>query len=152
MYVHVHAIFARFIFCEYIFFAFIPIVLANEGCATYKSYSDIDSAPQERSRGITISAAHVEYETSKRHYAHVDCPGHADYIKNMITGMHCTCVHLHGHFVHIHVGVRQVPRYMYLGTVYRDALRQGVGWWMAGYLRTVRVTMAYRSNYGIQEC
>ena len=79
-------------FCEYIFFASVPIVLANEGCATYKSYSDIDSAPQERSRGITISAAHVEYETSKRHYAHVDCPGHADYIKNMITGIHCTCV------------------------------------------------------------
>ncbi|SET37244.1 GTP-binding protein, partial [Oceanicella actignis] len=52
----------------------------------FKDYSQIDAAPEERARGITISTAHVEYETEKRHYAHVDCPGHADYVKNMITG------------------------------------------------------------------
>ena len=63
------------------------IVLAESGGANYKSYSDIDSAPEERARGITIATAHVEYETASRHYAHVDCPGHADYIKNMITGI-----------------------------------------------------------------
>jgi len=51
-----------------------------------KSYEDIDNAPEERERGITINTAHIEYETEKRHYAHVDCPGHADYVKNMITG------------------------------------------------------------------
>merc|ERR1712039_426786 len=51
-----------------------------------KKYDEIDSAPEERARGITINTAHVEYETEKRHYAHVDCPGHADYVKNMITG------------------------------------------------------------------
>src|SRR3970040_1867622 len=52
----------------------------------YRSFDSIDNAPEEKARGITIATAHVEYETSKRHYAHVDCPGHADYIKNMITG------------------------------------------------------------------
>ena len=52
----------------------------------FKAYDQIDNAPEERERGVTINASHVEYETSKRHYAHVDCPGHADYIKNMITG------------------------------------------------------------------
>ena len=51
-----------------------------------KAYADIDNAPEERERGITINTAHVEYESTKRHYAHVDCPGHADYVKNMITG------------------------------------------------------------------
>ena len=60
--------------------------LALKGQAQYEDYSSIDKAPEERERGITISTAHVEYETDKRHYAHVDCPGHADYIKNMITG------------------------------------------------------------------
>ena len=60
--------------------------MAEQDKAKYKKYGDIDSAPEERKRGITISAAHVEYETDARHYAHVDCPGHADYIKNMITG------------------------------------------------------------------
>ena len=60
--------------------------LANEGFAKFEDYADIDKAPEERERGITINTAHVEYETEKRHYAHVDCPGHADYIKNMITG------------------------------------------------------------------
>ena len=60
--------------------------LAMQGGAEYTDYSSIDKAPEERERGITINAAHVEYETAKRHYAHVDCPGHADYIKNMITG------------------------------------------------------------------
>jgi elongation factor Tu len=66
--------------------AAITTVLAKSGGATAKAYADIDSAPEEKERGITINTAHVEYETKERHYAHVDCPGHADYIKNMITG------------------------------------------------------------------
>jgi elongation factor Tu len=66
--------------------AAITKVLAETGGATYTAYDQIDKAPEEKARGITISTAHVEYETKKRHYAHVDCPGHADYIKNMITG------------------------------------------------------------------
>jgi len=66
--------------------AAITKVLAMTGKAVYKEYGSIDSAPEERARGITINTAHVEYETANRHYAHVDCPGHADYIKNMITG------------------------------------------------------------------
>jgi elongation factor Tu len=66
--------------------AAITKVLAKTGGATYTSYANIDKAPEERERGITISTAHVEYETAARHYAHVDCPGHADYVKNMITG------------------------------------------------------------------
>jgi elongation factor Tu len=66
--------------------AAITKVLAETGGATYTSYANIDKAPEERERGITISTAHVEYETDARHYAHVDCPGHADYVKNMITG------------------------------------------------------------------
>jgi elongation factor Tu len=66
--------------------AAITIVLAKSGGATAKNYADIDAAPEEKARGITINTAHVEYETANRHYAHVDCPGHADYVKNMITG------------------------------------------------------------------
>ncbi|MBL8552711.1 MAG: elongation factor Tu [Phenylobacterium sp.] len=66
--------------------AAITMVLAKSGGATAKSYADIDAAPEEKARGITINTAHVEYETANRHYAHVDCPGHADYVKNMITG------------------------------------------------------------------
>ena len=66
--------------------AAITTVLANTGQATARKYSDIDAAPEEKERGITINTAHVEYETNARHYAHVDCPGHADYVKNMITG------------------------------------------------------------------
>ena len=66
--------------------AAITKVLAKKGFAKFEDYSDIDKAPEERERGITINTAHVEYETEKRHYAHVDCPGHADYVKNMITG------------------------------------------------------------------
>ena len=66
--------------------AAITKVLAETGGATYTAYDQIDKAPEEKARGITISTAHVEYETAKRHYAHVDCPGHADYVKNMITG------------------------------------------------------------------
>jgi elongation factor Tu len=66
--------------------AAITKVLAETGGATYTAYDQIDKAPEERARGITISTAHVEYETVNRHYAHVDCPGHADYVKNMITG------------------------------------------------------------------
>jgi elongation factor Tu len=66
--------------------AAITKVLAETGGATYTAYDQIDKAPEERARGITISTAHVEYQTQRRHYAHVDCPGHADYVKNMITG------------------------------------------------------------------
>ncbi len=66
--------------------AAITMVLAKTGGAVAKSYADIDAAPEEKARGITINTAHVEYETANRHYAHVDCPGHADYVKNMITG------------------------------------------------------------------
>jgi elongation factor Tu len=66
--------------------AAITKVLAKTGGATFTAYDQIDKAPEERERGITISTAHVEYETTNRHYAHVDCPGHADYVKNMITG------------------------------------------------------------------
>ena len=66
--------------------AAITKVLAKAGGATFTAYDQIDKAPEERARGITISTAHVEYETANRHYAHVDCPGHADYVKNMITG------------------------------------------------------------------
>ena len=66
--------------------AAITMVLAKSGGATAKKYEDIDAAPEEKARGITINTAHVEYETQNRHYAHVDCPGHADYVKNMITG------------------------------------------------------------------
>jgi elongation factor Tu len=66
--------------------AAITKVLAESGGATFTAYDQIDKAPEEKARGITISTAHVEYETSNRHYAHVDCPGHADYVKNMITG------------------------------------------------------------------
>ena len=66
--------------------AAITTVLSTVGQATIKKYDEIDNAPEERERGITINTAHVEYETGNRHYAHVDCPGHADYVKNMITG------------------------------------------------------------------
>ena len=66
--------------------AAITKVLSDKGYAKFEDYADIDKAPEERERGITINTAHVEYETDKRHYAHVDCPGHADYVKNMITG------------------------------------------------------------------
>ena len=66
--------------------AAITKVLAESGGATFTAYDQIDKAPEEKARGITISTAHVEYETANRHYAHVDCPGHADYVKNMITG------------------------------------------------------------------
>ena len=66
--------------------AAITMTLAEKGGAEAKAYDEIDGAPEEKARGITISTAHVEYETENRHYAHVDCPGHADYVKNMITG------------------------------------------------------------------
>jgi elongation factor Tu len=66
--------------------AAITSVLAKQGMAAFREFGDIDKAPEERERGITISTAHVEYQTANRHYAHIDCPGHADYIKNMITG------------------------------------------------------------------
>jgi len=66
--------------------AAITKVLADQKLAIFKAYGDIDKIPEERERGITITAAHVEYETATRHYAHIDCPGHQHYIKNMITG------------------------------------------------------------------
>jgi elongation factor Tu len=66
--------------------AAISLVLSKSGFASYRAFDTIDNAPEEKARGMTIAIAHVEYETEKRHYAHVDCPGHADYIKNMITG------------------------------------------------------------------
>jgi len=66
--------------------AAITKVLAETGGATFTAYDQIDKAPEEKARGITIATAHVEYQTKNRHYAHVDCPGHADYVKNMITG------------------------------------------------------------------
>jgi elongation factor Tu len=66
--------------------AAITTILAKQGLATAKKYDEIDAAPEEKERGITINTAHVEYQTKNRHYAHVDCPGHADYVKNMITG------------------------------------------------------------------
>ncbi len=66
--------------------AAITMTLAKAGGAKAMAYADIDAAPEEKARGITINTAHVEYETANRHYAHVDCPGHADYVKNMITG------------------------------------------------------------------
>src|SRR5471030_2687250 len=66
--------------------AAITSILAKKGLATAKGYAEIDNSPEEKERGITINTTHIEYQTEKRHYAHVDCPGHADYIKNMITG------------------------------------------------------------------
>ncbi|HPB69299.1 MAG TPA: elongation factor Tu, partial [Candidatus Omnitrophota bacterium] len=66
--------------------AAITMILSKKGFAQIRSYDSIDNAPEEKERGITINIAHLEYETDKRHYAHIDCPGHADYIKNMITG------------------------------------------------------------------
>ena len=60
--------------------------LSEKGFANFKKFDEIDNAPEEKARGITIATSHVEYETDNRHYAHVDCPGHADYVKNMITG------------------------------------------------------------------
>ena len=66
--------------------ATITMVLAKKGLSQVRDYASIDSAPEEKARGITINTAHIEYETANRHYAHVDCPGHADYVKNMITG------------------------------------------------------------------
>ena len=66
--------------------AAIATILAKKGLAQAASYASIDKAPEEKERGITINTAHIEYSTEKRHYAHVDCPGHADYVKNMITG------------------------------------------------------------------
>ena len=66
--------------------AAITKVLAEKGLAKQEKFEDIDAAPEEKERGITINTAHVEYETEKRHYAHIDAPGHADYVKNMITG------------------------------------------------------------------
>src|SRR5574337_1083998 len=66
--------------------AAIATVLAKQGLAQAKKYEDIDNAPEEKARGVTINISHIEYETAKRHYAHIDAPGHADYIKNMITG------------------------------------------------------------------
>ena len=67
--------------------AAISMTLAEKLGGDAQNYADIDSAPEEKARGITINTAHIEYQTEKRHYAHVDCPGHADYVKNMLTGV-----------------------------------------------------------------
>ena len=72
--------------------AAISAVLATKGLAELKDYDNIDNAPEEKERGITIATSHIEYETENRHYAHVDCPGHADYVKNMITGAAQICL------------------------------------------------------------
>lgn len=69
-----------------LFFLFAYTVLSEKQLAKVKNYNEIDNAPEEKARGITINVAHVEYQTENRHYSHTDCPGHADYIKNMITG------------------------------------------------------------------
>ena len=66
--------------------AAISSVLSSKGLAQARDFSSIDNAPEEKERGITINTSHIEYETANRHYAHVDCPGHADYVKNMVTG------------------------------------------------------------------
>ena len=66
--------------------AAITRVLEKQGLASFRSFDSIDNAPEEKERGITINTAHIEYQTANRHYAHVDCPGHADYVKNMVTG------------------------------------------------------------------
>src|SRR4030042_3209566 len=66
--------------------AAITMVLSKKGFSEVRTYDSIDNAPEERERGVTINISHVEYQTDTRHYAHIDCPGHADYIKNMITG------------------------------------------------------------------
>ena len=66
--------------------AAISSVLSSQGLASARDFSSIDNAPEEKERGITINTSHIEYETKNRHYAHVDCPGHADYVKNMVTG------------------------------------------------------------------
>jgi elongation factor Tu len=66
--------------------AAITLVLADAGLSEFRSFDSIDNAPEEKERGITINTAHIEYSTAARHYAHVDCPGHADYVKNMVTG------------------------------------------------------------------
>ncbi len=68
-----------------VFSSSVASVLADAGGARYKTYEDIDNAPEEKARGITINASHVEYTTSNRHYAHTDCPGHADYVKVLLT-------------------------------------------------------------------
>ena len=72
--------------------AAITTILSEKGWAKAHKYEDIDKAPEERKRGVTIQTSHVEYETANRHYAHVDCPGHSDYVKNMITGAAQMCV------------------------------------------------------------
>ena len=66
--------------------AAITKILAEKGLSEVRSFDSIDNAPEEKERGVTINSAHVEYQTEKRHYAHVDCPGHSDYVKNMVTG------------------------------------------------------------------
>jgi len=76
--------------------AAITTVLAKTNGGEIKDYASIDSAPEEKERGITINTAHVEYETGNRHYAHVDCPGHADYVKNMVTGAAQMSIHEQG--------------------------------------------------------
>ena len=84
--------------------AAIATVLSKKFGGEAKDYSQIDNAPEEKARGITIATAHVEYETKNRHYAHIDCPGHADYVKNMITGM-CMCICTYMRYFDAHLSI-----------------------------------------------
>jgi translation elongation factor TU len=86
--------------------AAITTILSKQGLATAKKYDEIDAAPEEKERGITINTAHVEYQTKNRHYAHVDCPGHADYVKNMITG----AAQMDGAMMRIELTTSSLPR------------------------------------------
>ncbi len=103
--------------------AAITKILAAEGKAEYISYDKIDKAPEERARGITINTAHVEYETDARHYAHVDCPGHADYVKNMITG----AAQMDGAILVVSAADGPMPRSYPVKPTWREPRRQPPG-------------------------
>lgn len=90
------------------------LVLSDKGAANFKSYGDIDNAPEERARGITINTAHVEYQTDKRHYGHVDCPGHADYIK--VQYMYIIILELVGNKARVTGTSKNIQRYFSLST------------------------------------
>ena len=96
-----------------------------KGMAQFRSFDSIDNAPEEKARGITIATAHVEYETDKRHYAHVDCPGHADYVKNMITG----AAQMDGAILVVSAADGPMPQtreHILLGEAGRSAIHSGI--------------------------